>query len=208
MRLAIFTIIYNIVEGWVASFFGYTDDSLTLLGFGVDSFIESISGLGILHMITRIRAKPNSSRDSFERTALRVTGWSFYALVLGLLANSAYNLYVGQQPHTTMPGVVISVISIIIMLVLLNRKTKVGKALNSDAILADAECTRVCIYMSVVLLATSGIYYITKLPYLDSIGAVLLAYFSFQEGRECFEKAKSDKLCGCDHPEKVEVRNQ
>ena len=73
------------------------------------------------------------------------------------------------------------------MLIIL--KTRTGKKLNSEAILADAECTRVCIYMSVVLLISSGIYEISGFAYADSIGTLALSYFAFTEGRECFEKA-------------------
>lgn len=197
--LSVFTIIYNIAEGLISTFFGYTDESLTLFGFGADSFIETISGFGILHMVTRIQADPNSNRDKYERTALKITGFSFYALVLTLVATSIYNITTGQQPTTTFWGVIISVISIAIMWGLVIWKTRVGKALNSDAIIADADCTKVCIYMSVVLLVSSGLYHFFKLPYTDSIGALILAYLSFKEGRECFEKAKSDKHCACGH---------
>lgn len=197
--LAVFTIIYNIIEGLISTFLGFTDESLTLFGFGIDSFIETISGFGILHMVTRIQADPNSNRDKYERTALRITGFSFYALVLGLLSTSIYNFTTGEQPETTLWGVVIALISISIMCVLVYHKTKAGKALNSEAIIADADCTKVCIYMSVVLLVSSGLYYFLKLPYTDSIGALVLAYLSFREGQECFEKAKSDKHCVCKH---------
>ena len=79
------------------------------------------------------------------------------------------------------------------MLALVFGKTKVGKQLNSDAILADAECTKVCIYMSLVLLFASGTYELTKFAYIDNIGTLGLAYFSYGEGKECFEKANSDK---------------
>ncbi|MBM3438289.1 MAG: hypothetical protein FJX91_04060 [Bacteroidetes bacterium] len=197
--LSVFTIIYNIVEGLISTYFGFTDESLTLFGFGADSFIETISGFGILHMVTRIQTNPNSNRDSYERSALRITGFSFYALVLTLVTTSTYNIVTGQQPTTTFLGVVISIVSIAIMWGLVIWKTKVGKALNSDAIIADAECTKVCIYMSVVLLISSALYQFAKLPYTDSIGALVLAYLSFREGQECFEKAKSNKHCSCGH---------
>lgn len=197
--LSVFTIIYNIIEGLVSVYFGFVDESLSLLGFGVDSFIEMISGLGILHMVTRIRANPNSNRDNYERTALKITGTSFYGLVAGLLATSVYNIATGQQPKATLLGIIVSLISIVVMIGLFYYKTKVGKALNSPAIIADANCTRVCIYMSLVLLVTSALYQWAKLPYTDSIGAMVLAYLSFKEGRECFEKAKSDKHCVCEH---------
>jgi divalent metal cation (Fe/Co/Zn/Cd) transporter len=197
--LAIFTIIYNIVEGLLATYLGYEDESLALFGFGVDSFIEVISGLGIAHMVLRIQRQPESNRDNFERTALRITGFSFYALVIGLVTTSIYNIWTGHKPETTFWGVVISIISILIMWILIIGKTKTGKQLNSDAILADAECTRVCIYMSIVLLISSGIYQLTNFAYIDSIGTLGLSYFAFKEGKECFDKAKSNKHCSCEH---------
>ncbi|MCU0359562.1 MAG: cation transporter [Bacteroidia bacterium] len=197
--LAIFTIVYNIVEGLVSTLLGFSDESLALFGFGADSFIETISGVGILHMVARIRANPNSNRDQYERTALKITGFSFFALVLALTATAVFNIVTDQEPETTFWGIVISIISISIMWVLVVYKRKIGKLLNSEAILADAECTKVCIYMSLVLLVSSGLYYFVKLPYIDSVGALILAYLSFREGRECFEKAKSDKYCACEH---------
>lgn len=197
--LAVFTILYNIAEGLIATYFGYEDKSLALFGFGADSFIEVVSGLGIAHMVLRIQRQPDSNRDKFERTALRITGFSFYVLVAGLVATSIYSIWTGQKPETTFWGVVISVISIAIMWALIIGKTKAGRQLNSDAILADAECARVCIYMSIILLISSGIYELTKFAYIDNIGALGLSYFAFKEGKECFDKAKSNKHCSCGH---------
>lgn len=89
----------------------------------------------------------------------------------------------------------ISLISIVVMLVLIYGKIKIGKQLNSEPILADANCTRVCIYMSVILLASSGLHELTHLPYIDAAGTLGLAWFSYKEGKECFEKAASNKYC-------------
>ncbi|MBF2707588.1 cation transporter [Flavobacterium soyangense] len=197
--LAFFTIIYNIIEGLVAAYFGYEDESLALFGFGIDSFIEVISGLGIAHMVLRIQSNPNSNRDSFEKTALRITGFSFYALVIGMVISAIYNILTGNKPETTFWGVIIALASIIIMWILIIEKKKVGKLLDSDAILADAECTKVCIYMSIVLLISSGIYELTNFAYIDSFGTLGLAYFAFKEGKECFEKAKHNKYCSCEN---------
>lgn len=195
--LSIFTIVYNLGEGLVAVLFGYKDESLTLFGFGVDSFIEVISGLGIAHMVTRIRRDPASNRDKFEKTALTVTGLSFYALVLGLVASSVYKTYSGEKPETALVGVILSLISIAIMLALMFAKLRVGRALNSNPIIADARCTKVCVYMSVVLLIASAVYELTNVAYVDILGSLALAYLSFREGRECFEKAKSNASCAC-----------
>lgn len=189
--LAIFTIVYNLLEGLVSVYFGAHDEALTLFGFGVDSFIEVMSGIGILAMVIRIRQNPGTPRGGFERTALRVTGWSFYLLAVGLLLTSIYNLFTGHKPTTTLSGVVISLISIAAMWALVTGKRKVGRALDSAPILADANCTMVCIYMSVVLLAASLIYQFTGFGFVDSLGAIGLIYFSYNEGKESFEKAKS-----------------
>ncbi|MBA4312494.1 MAG: hypothetical protein C0417_07670 [Chlorobiaceae bacterium] len=195
--LAIFTIAYNIIEGIVSIYIGLHDESFTLFGFGVDSFIEAISGLGIAHMVIRIWREPNACRDNYERTALRITGVAFYSLTVGLVVTGIYNFYIGHKPESTFWGVIISIISIVVMLALIYWKRRMGKALNSDAILADAECTKVCVNMSIVLLAASAIYELVKIPYIDAIGTLALAYFSFREGRECFEKVKYNNHCGC-----------
>ncbi|MCL6216927.1 cation transporter [Zunongwangia pacifica] len=196
--LAVFTIVYNIAEGLISTYLGFEDESLVLFGFGSDSFIEVISGFGIAHMIVRIQNYPHSKRDDFERTALRITGSAFYILVFGLVITSIYNIWTGHKPLTTFWGVVISIISILIMWILVVWKRSVGKQLNSVPILADANCTLVCVYMSIILLVSSGIYELFGIPYIDSIGTLGLSYFAFKEGQECFEKAKSDKNCCCD----------
>lgn len=196
--LAMFTIFYNIAEGLISTYFGFADESLALFGFGLDSFIEVISGIGIAHMILRIQQNPNGKRDDFERTALRITGAAFYILVFVLVVSSAYNIWTHHKPLTTMFGVVISIISILVMWVLVIWKRRIGRQLNSQPILADANCTLVCVYMSVILLISSGVYALYGIPYVDSIGSLGLSYFAFKEGKECFEKAASDAHCGCD----------
>ena len=195
--LALFTVFYNIAEGLISIFFGISDEALTLFGFGADSFIEVMSGIGILAMVLRIRQNPNTSRTRFEITALRITGTAFYLLVVGLGVTAIYNLFNTHKPQTTLPGLIISVVSIAVMWALVMGKRKIGRALNSMPILADANCTMVCIYMSLVLLVSSLIYELTGFGFVDSIGALGLIYFSIKEGRESFDKAKGLE-CDCE----------
>jgi len=195
--LAIFTILYNLAEGLIAIFFGISDETLTLFGFGVDSFIEVMSGIGILAMVLRIRQNPDTDRSEFEKTALRITGTSFYILATGLGVTAIYNIIISHKPETTLPGLIISVISIAVMWALVAGKRKVGRELNSMPILADANCTLVCIYMSVVLLVSSLIYELTGFGFVDSLGAIGLIYFSYNEGKEAFEKAAGLE-CACE----------
>jgi hypothetical protein len=188
--LGLLTVFYNLLEGLVSVYFGAHDAALTLFGFGIDSFIEVLSGLGIVAMVLRIRRNPDLPRSPFEQTALRVTGTSFYLLAAGLLATAVYNLVTRHRPETALPGLIVSLVSIASMYALITAKRRVGRALDSAPILADANCTLVCIYMSLVLLAASFIYQLTGFALVDSLGALGLIYFSIREGRESFEKAR------------------
>ena len=195
--LALITIYYNLLEGAVSVFFGFQDETLSLFGFGVDSFVEVISGIGIWHMIRRLRQSADENSDRFEKRALKITGTAFYLLTAGLTATALYNIYSGHHPESTFWGIVISLISIGSMWVLIHFKVKVGTALNSQAILADAGCTRICLILSGVLLAASLIYQLTGVGWVDSLGSISMAWLSFQEGREAFEKASGIGGCGC-----------
>jgi divalent metal cation (Fe/Co/Zn/Cd) transporter len=195
--LSLFTIFYNIAEGIISMIMGYQDETLTLFGFGVDSFIEVMSGIGIALMIFRIRQYPDSSKNKFEINALKITGTAFYLLSAGLLIGTILNIIYEHKPETTFWGIIISLISIAVMIWLLIAKKRVGKQLHSDPIISDANCTKVCIYMSIVLLVSSFLYEFTGFAYADSLGAIGLMYFTVSEGKEAFDKAKG-KICGCD----------
>jgi divalent metal cation (Fe/Co/Zn/Cd) transporter len=195
--LAIFTIVYNLAEGVVSVLLGLEDETLALLGFGIDSFAEVISGIGILQMVIRIRSNPASPRSRFEKTALRITGGVFYFLTLGLIAGAFYNFWQGHKPDTTVWGVVVAVVSLIVMFWLYRSKIRYGKILAAEPVIADGRCTLVCIYMSIVLLVSSVIYELTGFGWVDTIGALGLAWFSFSEGKEAFEKA-AGKECECE----------
>ena len=198
LLLSVITILYNIAEGLISIFFGLNDETLALFGFGLDSFVEVISGIGILHMIIRMKRNPISERDRFERTALKITGLSFYLLCAGLILASVLLIINDVKPDTTIVGIVISLISILTMYALLHYKLKVGRALNSDAIIADANCTKTCFYLSFILLASSLSYEVFKIGYLDIAGSLGIAYFAFKEGKESIEKSNSAKLsCSC-----------
>ncbi|HJZ39216.1 MAG TPA: cation transporter [Bacteroidales bacterium] len=196
--LAVFTIGYNIIEGIVSIILGYQDETLTLFGFGADSFIEVMSGIGIAVMILRIKQNAGSPKSEFEIKALKITGTAFYILSAGLLAGIVMNLINHHKPETTFWGGIISIVSIAVMVWLMSAKKRVGKKLNSDPIITDANCTKICVYMSLVLLVASLIYELTGFAYADVIGAAGLIYFSISEGKEAFEKAKGKECC-CGH---------
>ncbi len=113
--LALITIVYNFAEGAVSVLFGAQDRTVSLFGFGVDSFVEVVSGIGIWHMVRRMRQNGSQSEDKFERTALRITGGGFYALTLGLIITSLLNIYKGYKPSTTFWGIIVSSFAIFAM---------------------------------------------------------------------------------------------
>ncbi|HID30973.1 MAG TPA: hypothetical protein EYP19_13365, partial [Desulfobacterales bacterium] len=175
--LAQITILYNLIEGLISVFFGVEDETLSLLGFGLDSFVEVFSGIGIWHMVRRIKHNPGSDPEPFEKKALRITGTAFLILAVGLVLTSGINLYQGHRPETTFWGIVIAVISIFTMWALIHFKVKVGRQLNSDAILEDANCTKACLYLSFTLLLASVGFELTGIGGIDSVGAILIAIF-------------------------------
>ncbi|MCM2264917.1 MAG: cation transporter [Desulfuromonadales bacterium] len=194
--LAILTIGYNFVEGIVSMLLGGADETLALFGFGVDSFIEVISAIGVWHMLRRIRHNQGETRDAFEQRALRITGGAFYALTAGLVLMAILSLMQQHKPETTLWGVVVSLVSMSFMWLLIHYKTRVGTALNSPAILADAACSRACVYLSVVLLIASAGFELTGIGSLDAIGALLIAWLTWKEGKEAFGKARGMN-CSC-----------
>ena len=199
--LSMVTIFYNLLEGVVSTYYGLADDTLALFGFGVDSFVEVLSGIGIAHMVYRMQRDSatganSTERDRFEKQALQLTGFSFYLLTVGIVASSLLTIYAGGQPQTTLVGIIVATLSIITMFFLARYKERVGKALQSDPIISDAHCTKTCLYLSLLLLASSLLYEVFRIPYVDAVGALGIAWFAVKEGREAFEKAKG-KSCGC-----------
>ncbi len=194
--LALITIFYNLLEGAVSVFFGFEDGTIALFGFGVDSFVEVMSGVGIWHMVQGMKKNNDQHPDRFERTALKVTGTAFYLLAAGLAATSIVTLLEGHRPTTTVWGIIVAAVSVLTMRLLIHYKEKIGRMFSSDALLADAACTRTCLYLSLVLLAASVGYEATGIGLLDSLGAAGIALLSFKEGRESFEKAEG-KACSC-----------
>ncbi len=195
---ATLTIIFTFIEAGISIYFGYSDESFTLLGFGIDSIIELASAFGVAYMIRRIQENPKSkNRHHFEKNALQIIGYGLILLAIGLVISSLYNIFTQHKPEATLSGIFISISSIAVMYYLMINKEELGKQLSNEAILADADCTKVCIYMSVIVLVSSVVYHFTNFIYIDAIGCLGLAYFCYKEGKEALENAKNDTHCTC-----------
>jgi divalent metal cation (Fe/Co/Zn/Cd) transporter len=189
--LAGFTVGWNVLEGVVAISFGIADESVALLGFGMDSWVE----VGAAAMVLwRLRGGDRKR----EKKAAAVI-----AVLLGILATttviaSGLQLYSGSHPETTWPGVVIAGVSLSFMGVLWKTKSKVAEALNDTALRADAACSRGCLELSVVLLAGSLIYAIAPtLWWVDSVAAVGLAILIGREGLGTWRASQKPEAVGC-----------
>jgi divalent metal cation (Fe/Co/Zn/Cd) transporter len=146
-----FTIAWNTLEGLVAVVLGGLAGSISLVGFGVDSFIEVISGSVILWRMS-VDADL-SCRERNEKLSLRVVGVCFLALAVYVGYESLFDLLTRKAPEHSIPGIVLACVSLVVMPLLSRAKKEIGHELGSAAMHADAKQTDFCIYLSAILLA-------------------------------------------------------
>jgi len=150
-RLEYFTIAWNSLEGVVAIVAGAIAGSISLVGFGIDSFIEVTSGATLLWRMHVDSDAPKRERN--EHLSLRIVGVCFVALAIYVAYEAVTDLIGRKAPEHSLPGIVLACVSLIVMPVLSRAKKQVGKALGSIAMRADAKQTDFCVYLSAILLA-------------------------------------------------------
>ena len=149
-RLEYFTIAWNSLEGVVAIVAGAIAGSISLVGFGIDSFIEVTSGATLLWRMHVDSEAPKRERN--EHLSLRIVGVCFVALAIYVAYEAVTDLIGRKAPEHSLPGIVLACVSLIVMPVLSRAKKQVGKALGSIAMRADAKQTDFCVYLSAILL--------------------------------------------------------
>jgi len=150
-RLEYFTIGYNSLEGLVSIVAGIVAGSVSLIGFGLDSIIEVVSGAALLW---RLHHDPNPSRrEQLERTTLRIVGSCFVALALYILFESVSTLIRLESPNRSIPGIIVAAVSVVVMPMLARAKRRVAAGIGSGAMQADSRQTEFCTYLSAILLA-------------------------------------------------------
>ena len=145
-----FTIVWNLLEGLVAVVAGVMAGSISLVGFGIDSFVEVTSGAALLWRMavdSDVR-----SRELNEKRTLKAVGICFLALAAYITYESIGDLWLKRAPAHSVPGIVLACVSLVVMPVLSRAKHKVGSALGSAAMHADAKQTEFCSYLSAILL--------------------------------------------------------
>ena len=181
-RLEYFTIAWNALEGLVAVVAGAIAGSISLVGFGIDSFIEVTSGSVLLWRMS-VDAEVHR-RELNERRALGIVGVCFLLLAAYIAYESALDLWSRRAPENSIPGIVLACVSLIVMPLLSRAKRKVGRALGSAAMHADAKQTEFCTYLSAILLAGLLLNTLFGLWWADPTAALIMVPIIAKEGIE------------------------
>jgi divalent metal cation (Fe/Co/Zn/Cd) transporter len=181
-RLEYFTIAWNSMEGLVAVGVGVIAGSISLVGFGIDSFIEVTSGSVLLWRMS-VDADVRR-RERNEKQALRVIGICFMILAAYILYESVVDLLSKRAPEHSVPGIVLACVSLIVMPLLSRAKRKVGRALGSAAMHADAKQTEFCTYLSAILLFGLLLNALFGLWWSDPAAALIMVPIIGKEGIE------------------------
>jgi len=187
--LSYFTVGYNIIEGVISIIVGFFAGSTALVGFGSDSFIESLSGSIMIWRFQKHGKISEIEEERIEKRATKLVGYTFFILGAYVCYESVKKLYLHEKPDPSLFGIFIAIASIIIMPILFYMKNLTGKKIESQSLVADSKQTLACLFMSVSLLIGLGLNYQYGLWHADPIVGLLIVVFLFKEGYETlFEK--------------------
>ena len=191
-RLEYFTIAWNVLEGVVAVIVGAFAGSISLVGFGIDSFIEVASGSVLLW---RMSVDANErDRERNETLSLRLVGACFLMLAAYIAYESISDLWFKRAPEHNIPGIILACVSLVVMPLLSRAKRKIGKALDSAAMHADAKQTEFCTYLSGILLVGLVLNTVFGVWWTDPLAALVMVPIIGKEGVEELQ----GKTCECD----------
>ena len=193
-RLEYFTIGWNSLEGLGALATGLVAGSISLIGFGVDSFIEVTSAIALLWRLSLIADE--ESREQNERLALKIVGLCFLALALYVASVAILNLLRKQAPGHSMAGIVVACAALVAMPLLSRAKKRVGEQLGSGAMFADARQADFCTYLSAILLVGMVLNATAGWWWADPVAALIMTPIIAKEGINALQ-GKSCCGTGC-----------
>jgi divalent metal cation (Fe/Co/Zn/Cd) transporter len=193
-RLEYFTVVWNALEGLVAVVAGIVAGSISLVGFGIDSFIEVASGSVLLW-----RMSVDSDvhrREANEKWALRIVGACFLVLGAYIGYDSMSDLWSKRAPEHSIAGIILACVSLVVMPMLARAKRKVGCTLGSAAMNADAKQTEFCTYLSAILLAGLLLNAFFGIWWADPLAALIMVPIIAKEGIEGVRGKACNDCCG------------
>ena len=182
LRLEYFTVGYNLIEAAASLTFGLIAQSIALVGFGLDSVIESLSGLVLIWRLRQHGKISKEKEERVEKKAMKFVAISFFILGAYVLYESTENLILREIPQPSLPGIIIAIVSMIIMPILTVKKYKIGKEIKSKALIADSKETLACSFLSLALLLGLGFNYLIGFWQADPIAGLTIVLFLFREG--------------------------
>jgi divalent metal cation (Fe/Co/Zn/Cd) transporter len=192
-RLEHFTVAWNALEGLVAVIAGAFAGSISLVGFGMDSFIEVTSGAALLWRMSVDAYVEQRERN--ERLALKIVGSCFLALAAYIAYEAAMDIWSKKAPERSIPGIVLACVSLIVMPLLSRAKRKVGTALGSAAMHADAKQTEFCTYLSAILLAGLLLNAWFGFWWADPVAGLVMVPIIAKEGVEGLRGKACERCC-------------
>jgi len=193
LRLEYFTVIYNFLEAIVSIVFGSLAGSIALVGFGLDSIVESLSGGALIWRLRQHGKISKEAEERIEKRAVRLVAITFFALGVYVLVESIRKLVSVEVPEPSLPGIIIAGVSLVVMPLLAWQKRKVGRKIGSRAMVADAKETLVCALLSLALLLGLGANYLWGFWQADPTVGLIIVAFLFREGREGWKEAGEEE---------------
>ncbi len=180
--LSVFTVCYNIIEGIISILAGVFSNSISLTGFGIDSFIESISGAVMIWRFKKLDRIAEEEEEKVEKIAQRFVAISFFILSVYILYESISKLYFKEITEPSTPGLIIIIMSIIIMPLLFYLKYRTGRLLSSKSLVTDSKETLACLFLSVAVLLGILLNFFYGFWQADPIAAIVIAVYLVVEG--------------------------
>ncbi|MBN2026622.1 MAG: cation diffusion facilitator family transporter [Actinobacteria bacterium] len=193
LYLEYFTVGYNIVEAAVSIGFGALAGSIALIGFGMDSVVESLSGLVLVWRLKKHGKISREREERVERRAMRFVALTFFILGAYVLYEAVEKLVCRAEPEASLPGIIIAIVSLVVMPILAWMKKDTGERIGSKALVADSKETLACAFLSLALLLGLGLNYLFGFWQADPIAGMVIVLFLLHEGYEVWEEAGEEE---------------
>ncbi len=190
LQLSYFTVGYNVLEGAVSIFAGLLAGSIALVGFGLDSFVESLSGGVMVWRFKKHGELLQDEEEAAEKKATRLVAYTFFILGAYVLYESVKRLIIQEIPSPSLLGIIIAIVSAILMPILFRLKYQTGRLLNSRSLIADSKETLACFFLSLALLLGLSLNYMFGLWQADPIVGLVVVALLIREG---YETLKSEE---------------